>query len=70
MCLQSHTLNNMGGMTSIDMDKLAGNIWQWCMDRHIYISASHLSGVENVTVDLLLRSFSDSTEWQLKREIF
>lgn len=57
-------------MTSIDMDKLAGNIWQWCMDKHIYISASHLSGVENVTVDLLLRSFSDSTEWQLKREIF
>ncbi|MCG7875172.1 MAG: reverse transcriptase domain-containing protein [Candidatus Thiodiazotropha endolucinida] len=63
-------INNMGGMNSVDMDKLAGNIWKWCLDRNIFISASHLSGVENFCADFLSRSFSDSTEWQLKREIF
>ena len=68
-------INNMGGMTSFEMDKLAGEIWQWCLDRNIYISATHLSGSENLTADFLSRNFlsrkfSDSTEWQLKPEIF
>ena len=63
-------INNMGGMTSVEMDNLAGNIWQWCIDREIFISASHLSGSDNISADFLSRNFSDSTEWQLKKEIF
>ena len=57
-----------GGMCSIQMDNLAGDIWQWCLDRNVYISASHLSGVENFTADFLSRNFSDSTEWMLKKD--
>ena len=63
-------IKNFGGMCSIQMDNLAGEIWQWCLDRNIYISASHLSGVENFTADFLSRNFSDSTEWMLKKDIF
>ena len=33
----------MGNMTSFEMDMLAKDIWQWCLDGDIYISASHLS---------------------------
>ena len=63
-------INNMGGMNSREMDKLAGTIWRWCIDRDIFISASHLSGFENLTADFLSRNFSDATEWKLKKEIF
>ena len=63
-------IKNFGGMCSIQMDNLAGDIWQWCLDRNIYISASHLSGAENFTADFLSRNFSDSTEWMLKKDIF
>ena len=63
-------IKNFGGMCSIQMDRLATDIWQWCLDRNIYISASHLSGSENGTADYLSRNFSDSTEWMLKRPIF
>ena len=63
-------INNMGGMNSREMDKLAGTIWQWCIDRDIFISASHFSGSENFTADFLSRNFSDATEWKLKKETF
>lgn len=63
-------INHMGGMTSVDMDKLAGDIWKWCLSRNIFISSSYLCGIENVTADFLSRHFSDSTEWKLKKEIF
>ena len=63
-------INDMGGMTSSDMDSLTYNIWNWCIQRNIYISAVHISGFSNVRADYLSRHFSDSTEWMLKREIF
>ena len=69
-CSAECYINNMGNMTSIEMDMLAKDIWQWCLDRDIYISASHLSTFENETADFLSRHFSDATEWYLKKEIF
>ena len=63
-------INDMGGMTSLDMDSLACNIWNWCIQRNIYISAVHISGFSNAHANYLSRHFSDSTEWMLKREIF
>ena len=63
-------INDMGGMTPLDMDSLACNILNWCIQRNIYISAVHISGFSNVHADYLSRHFSDSTEWMLKREIF
>ena len=62
-------INSMGGMASRSMDLLAGQIWKWCLERNIYISAVHIPGTDN-TADFFSRNFSDSTEWMLKREIF
>ena len=63
-------IQNFGGIHSLAMDKLAGNICQWFIDRNVFISASHICSSQNVTADFLSRNFSDSTEWMLKREIF
>lgn len=63
-------VNDMGGMTSLELDVLSGNIWQWCLQRNIYISAIHIAGTDNKTADYYSRNFSDSTEWRLKPEIF
>ena len=63
-------VNDFGGMTSHDMDSLASKIWNWCINKNIFISAVHISGVSNVQADFLSRNFSDCTEWQLKRQIF
>ena len=62
-------INDMGGMTSKSMDSLAKDIWLWCLDREIFISAVHIPGIHN-TADFYSRNFSDSTEWMLKKEIF
>ena len=42
-------INNMGGTNSLEMNKLAGTIWQCCIDRDIFVSTSHLSGSENLS---------------------
>ncbi|XP_045182640.2 uncharacterized protein LOC123541290 [Mercenaria mercenaria] len=62
-------INKFGGMESIEMDKLAKQIWEWCLLRQIYISAVHVPGRLN-TADFYSRNFSDSTEWMLKQDIF
>ena len=40
-------INDMGGMTSTSMDLLAKDIWQWCIERKINLSAIHVPGVLN-----------------------
>jgi len=63
-------VNDMGGMTSKHMDSLARSIWEWCLERNIYLSAIHIPGSQNVEADFYSRNFSDSTEWMLKKDIF
>ncbi|XP_062570072.1 uncharacterized protein LOC134232143 [Saccostrea cucullata] len=63
-------INSIGGMTSESLDSVAIQIWNWCLDKNIIISAKHIPGVENVKADFLSRQFSDSKEWMLKSDIF
>lgn len=45
-------------------------IWEWCLKRNIFVSASFIPGLSNLNADFNSRNFSDSTEWMLKIEIF
>ena len=63
-------INNMGGIASFQMDQLALELWQQCLVREIYISASYIPGVFNVKAGFSSRNFSHSTEWMLKKELF
>ncbi|XP_060553869.1 uncharacterized protein LOC132714949 [Ruditapes philippinarum] len=63
-------VNDLGGMTSLSMDLLAKDLWEWCLSRDIFLSASYIPGVDNVYADYFSRNFSESTEWSLKPDIF
>ena len=63
-------VNNMGGSKSPDCNSVARQIWDYCVERNIWISASHLPGCENTEADRESRQFNDRTEWQLKSDIY
>ena len=48
----------MGGIKSRDCDEITFEIWNWCLDRKIFISAEHLPGLLNTTADRLSRKNS------------
>lgn len=63
-------INNMGGIKSLDCDRAAREIWQWCETRKIWVTAAHLPGKLNVEADRMSRIFNDRTEWMLDRTVF
>jgi hypothetical protein len=60
----------MGGSKSISCNKIAREIWFWCMNREIWISAAHIPGAKNTIADRCSRVFNDHTEWMLNPTIF
>ena len=68
VCAVSY-VNDMGGMCSPSLDRLAGSVWNWCLERNIFISAVYIAGKET-TADSISGEFTDSTEWMLKQDIF
>lgn len=59
-------INNMGGTHSKPCNRVARDIWLWCIRRKIWLTATHIPGIQNETADRLSRKFRDRTEWQLK----
>ena len=58
------------GGKSHELDALAREIWLWCIDKNIHISAAFLPGAQNGEADELSRVFNDDLEWSLKSEVF
>jgi hypothetical protein len=67
-CAMSY-INAMGGIKSMLCNDLAKQIWLWCIDRSIWLSASYISGRTNVA-DICSRKFNENVEWMLDRTIF
>ena len=63
-------INQMGGMKSEKCNELARELWEWCIERNIWVTACHLPGYLNVVADRKSRIFQDETEWQLNKTIF
>ena len=63
-------LRNMGGSHSILCNELAREIWMWYRDKQIWLSVSHIPGVDNVLTDKASRVFDDTTEWKLDETIY
>ena len=63
-------INHKGGIKSRDCDELAKRIWEWCKKREIWITATHLPGVQNQIADEKSRKFNDQLEWMLNRDVF
>ena len=63
-------LNHAGGTRSQALSDLAIAIWEWCLQRKIYLSAIHIPGIVNKTPDGLSRQKLESTEWMLDSSVF
>ena len=65
----SSYINAMGGSHSLACNSIAMKIWEWAIDRNIWLSACHIPGVLNVTADRESRVFHKETEWKLNETI-
>ena len=62
-------LNNMGGTKEL-CNKIAQKIWHWCYYNKNWITATHLSGKQNVVAGKHSRSVHDNMEWELNPSPF
>lgn len=62
-------VNKMGGTHSVPLMSLALEMWTWCLQRAILISAQHVPGKENTIADTESRVFLDSSDWRLDPQI-
>lgn len=64
-------INAMGGVHSRECHAIAKDIWQWCIDKQIWLTAAHIPGTKNLTeADRESRYFSDNKEWMIRSDIF
>ena len=63
-------INNMDGTHSKPCNKVAREIWLWCLKRKIWLTATHIPGIQNEAADRFSRKFRDRTEWQLNPSVF
>ena len=62
-------VNNKGGTHSPCLLALTLELWQWCLERNIMISAQHVPGKLNTIADLESRVFNNSSEWKIAPQI-
>ena len=63
-------VNNLGGTVSAQATKLARELWMWCLERQIHLTAQHLPGKDNVRADTESRRMKDRSDWMLNPSIF
>ena len=63
-------INNMGGLVSNSCNHLAKEIWTYCTDQKIWLSAVHIPGKDNNTADYMSRLLNENTEWRLAPFVF
>ena len=62
--------HRMSGTRSPQMLLCTQEIWKFCLDWEITLTAEFLPGSLNIEADWQSRNFLDSSDWRLKREIF
>jgi hypothetical protein len=63
-------INHIGTSKSDLPNALSKSMWLWCCTRHIWLTAVHIPGVENVEADHQSRITNSSAEWSLNKQIF
>ena len=58
-------INNTGNTHSVKCNKVASEIWSWCMAKIIRISAEHIAGKCNEAADRQSREINTNIEWML-----
>ena len=55
----------MGTSHSVKCNALAKTVWEWCIERQIWISAAHIPGRDNFIADFESRRNERESEWML-----
>ena len=63
-------VNKMGGTHSKSLANLPIDLWEWCFQNHLIVSAQHLSGRLNERADRESRVLEESSDWKLSPNIF
>ena len=63
-------VNKLGGTVSPRLYSIARELWLWCSDRDITLTAEHLPGVQNIIVDAESWDMKDHSDWMLHPHIF
>jgi hypothetical protein len=59
----------MGGIKSVECNSLAYDIWSWCINRDIWVSANYVHTSENIA-DVECRKFNDNIEMNAQQKYF
>ena len=62
-------VNHMGTSHSNKCNFLAKQIWEWCINRAIWLSAAHIPGKHNVIADKESRRELRQSEWMINKEM-
>ena len=65
-----YCINNMGTLNSSRCNEVTKSIWNWAIDRNIWLTASHIPGILNTEADYESRRNDSHTEWKLSEEIY
>ena len=63
-------VNHMGGTQSHKLSDAAKDLWTWCLNKGMTVSAEYLPGELNTTADFYSRSITGSAEWKLDPYVF
>ena len=63
-------LNRFGSSKALAVNEVARDLWLWCFDRDIWVTASYIPGVDNETADAASRKFHFDLEWKLNPQCF
>ena len=62
-----NVINHMGTSHSDSCNSVAKEIWEWCIDRKIWLSAAHFPGKQNLIADFESRRNQRASEWRLDK---
>ena len=62
-------ISNMGGKI-VTCNEIARKIWEWAIERNIWLVCSHIPGKENTEADKLSRVLNENTEWAMSQNVF
>jgi hypothetical protein len=64
-CTAVSYINHLGGTRSLTLTEHAKDLWTWCLQRGIMLSAECLPGSLNTAADTEFRTLQSSGEWSL-----
>ena len=63
-------LGKMGTSHSRKRNQLTRTIWDWCIEKGVWLTTAHIPGKENSLADAESRKARKETEWTLDRDLF